>query len=188
MQPLPYASPVPFRGGPHPGAWQPPPPIPGPFSPEDDYLLEDDRDISQDLIRELEGKAGRLLQVKRLDMIWDPAMHTYDVHDTAFSSRGQPVDSHEDNQEFAFVCRRKFEDEWKRKERETLPHPDGPIIDIEIKSPFLKYAAQQVMGTVPGISWTAKPLIVSISCNPLPDFTVFNFIVLDRCSHSCVLH
>ena len=125
-------------------------------------VFEEDN-ISQDWIEELEAdeETGRLLEIKRLDMVWEPMAHKYTIRDAVFTTEDRRLRSADAHKEFAFIFRQKIEDENKKRQTETLPH-EGPISEIEIKSPYIKQAAREVMGKVPGFSWTASPLIVCI--------------------------
>ncbi|TDL27684.1 P-loop containing nucleoside triphosphate hydrolase protein [Rickenella mellea] len=94
--------------------------------------------------------AGTLLEVKRVDEVYDRKLNEWKLKDSIVTSKKPKKDPYA---AYAFTVNRKF-----------LPTPDSTlhiiITTIDIKSAVLKKAGMEVVGQVQGISWTSKPLKV----------------------------
>lgn len=99
------------------------------------------------------------LKIKRVDYYWSSWGKSWKYRNTGsgvVAEAVRPVGSGSDNDpwaNFCFVVIRKLPD----------PRREGGEItfQIVIKSPYLLKACKDVVGTIPGLSWTAEPLEVS---------------------------
>ncbi|RPD60635.1 P-loop containing nucleoside triphosphate hydrolase protein [Lentinus tigrinus ALCF2SS1-6] len=101
------------------------------------------------------------LKIKRVDHYWSSWSKGWKYRNTGSSVVAEavrPVGNGTDNdpwQNFCFVVVRKLPD----PRNADKPGPGGDIkFQIVVKSPYLLKACKDVVGTVPGISWTAEPL------------------------------
>ncbi|KAI0752549.1 P-loop containing nucleoside triphosphate hydrolase protein [Daedaleopsis nitida] len=98
------------------------------------------------------------LKVKRVDYFWSTWSKAWKYKNTGsgvVAEAMRPVGNGSDNdpwQNFCFVVVRKFPDPRNA-------HQGGDItFQIVVKSPYLLKACKDVIGQVPGLSWTAEPL------------------------------
>ena len=104
------------------------------------------------------------LKVKRVDYYWSTWSKTWKYRNTGSSVVAEavrPVGNGTDNDpwaNFCFVVVRKLPD--PRSHDPSSPPPD-PTFQVVIKSAYLLKACKDVIGQVPGLSWTAEPLEVS---------------------------
>ena len=103
------------------------------------------------------------LKIKRVDHFWSTWSKCWKYRNTGsgvVAEAVRPVGNGTDNdpwQNFCFVVVRKLPD----PRHADRPGPAGEIkFQIVVKSPYLLKACKDVVGTVPGISWTAEPLEV----------------------------
>ncbi|TFK80871.1 P-loop containing nucleoside triphosphate hydrolase protein [Polyporus arcularius HHB13444] len=101
------------------------------------------------------------LKIKRVDHFWSTWSKGWKYRNTGsgvVAEAVRPVGNGTDNdpwQNFCFVVVRKLPDP------RTADKPGGAgdiTFQIVVKSPYLLKACKDVVGTVPGISWTAEPL------------------------------
>jgi len=78
---------------------------------------------------------GTKLDYKRVDQVWDNAIHNYKLQDTAEGATDAKYD------EFLFHVRRTFD--WEGKYKATL---------VDIKSKLLRECLQEVIGDIKGVS------------------------------------
>ncbi len=103
------------------------------------------------------------LKIKRVDHFWSTWSKGWKYRNTGsgvVAEAVRPVGNGTDNdpwQNFCFVVVRKLPD----PRTADKPGAAGDItFQIVVKSPYLLKACKDVVGTVPGISWTAEPLEV----------------------------
>lgn len=101
---------------------------------------------------------GSCLELKRVDELYDPERREWISHDSVVPERKDKKDKDKYNR-FAFTVVRKFE-----KRSDPADFLFTTLLDI--KSPQLKKACEDVIGNVRGISWTFTPLRVSRTIMP----------------------
>ena len=111
-----------------------------------------------------EDEKGSLLDVMRLDMVWNQMLGKWVQQDTLVVTPEEKVFMIEDPyKQYAFVYTTKYggNNGSSTTIGGSYPHI-GPVPEIEIKSRWLRQACREVVGKIPGVSWTIQPLIVSI--------------------------
>ena len=104
------------------------------------------------------------LKVKRVDhyfSTWSKSWKYRNTGSNVVAEAVRPVGNGTDNDpwaNFCFVVVRKLPD--PRSHDPSSPPPD-PTFQVVIKSAYLLKACKDVIGQVPGLSWTAEPLEVS---------------------------
>lgn len=100
------------------------------------------------------------MEVKRVDELFDPERREWVSHDSTAPERKDEEKKKDKYNRFAFTVIRQFE-----KRSDPADFLFTTLLDI--KSPHLKKACEDVIGIVRGISWTITPLRVSSCCNIL---------------------
>ncbi|KAI9812346.1 MAG: hypothetical protein M1826_002914 [Phylliscum demangeonii] len=81
------------------------------------------------------GKPTTKLEFKRVDELWDETLHNFKLTDTV------EEENSDEYEQYVFTVRRQFD--WKGKYTDTF---------VDIKSPLLKEALQEVMDGIKGVS------------------------------------
>lgn len=112
---------------------------------------------------ENDDEMGTLLDVKRLDLVWDQILGRWNTQDTPVVSEEEKAFVLEDPyKQYAFVYTTRYGGGNGSVAIGSGSYPHlGPIPEIEIKSRWLRQACKEVVGKMPGVSWTAEPLVVS---------------------------
>ncbi|KAK0663456.1 hypothetical protein QBC41DRAFT_24026 [Cercophora samala] len=101
----------------------------------DPNLLADPKRLAKERKKQKKKEEAAKLDYKRVDQVWDSAIHNYKLQDTAEGS----VDSQ--YHDFLFHVRRTFD--WEGKYKATI---------VDIKSKPLRECLRDVMGNVKGLS------------------------------------
>ena len=107
------------------------------------------------------------LKIKRVDHYWSTWSKSWKYRNTGsriIAEAVHPVGNGTDNdpwQNFCFVVVRKIPNQRAHFQLEQGPTSEITF-QIVIKSPYLLKACRDVVGQVPGLSWTAEPLEVPI--------------------------
>lgn len=124
----------------------------------------DTPNVQVDKTEEGSTPTGFCLEVKHVDELFDPERRGWVSHDSTVPGRkGKDKKEKDKYNRFAFTVVRQFE-----KRSDPADFLFTTLLDI--KSPQLKKACEDVIGNVRGISWTFTPLRVSsfrINSSPL---------------------
>ncbi|KAH9931585.1 P-loop containing nucleoside triphosphate hydrolase protein [Fomitopsis serialis] len=122
-------------------------------------LFQDKRGRGEDA--KLCADASSSLRVKRVDHVFNMQTRAWTYKDTKVKSASQVLtggktsDGSDVWQSFCFVVVRNIPPE-------DSPPGVEPTVALTIKSPYLRTACQDVIGDIPGLSWTVDPLELSI--------------------------
>lgn len=130
---------------------------PRPPSSTCDEVNSDTPDTEMDKAEDDSTPTGCCLEVKRVDELFDAERREWVSHDSTVPERkGNEKKEKDKYNRFAFTVVRQFE-----KRSDPADFLFTTLLDI--KSPQLKKACEDVIGNVRGISWTFTPLRVSSS-------------------------
>ena len=101
-----------------------------------------------------------ILKIKRVDHYWSTWSKSWKYRNTGsgvIAEAVRPVGNGSDNDpwaNFCFVVVRKIPEPNKQLEGAEI------TFQVVVKSPYLLKACKEVIGSIPGLSWTAEPLEV----------------------------
>ncbi len=135
--------------------------MPAPTGEVMEYDYKSDDESRDDKVEEIvTGDPGSVLEVKHIDEIYDMFSGQWTVRPTPLSATEPHKDKSGKYDAYAFTVIRRFNPAAMNADRKATAY--NVVKLLEIHSEELKKVGKDVIGNVQGISWTTKPLRVSL--------------------------
>ncbi|KZT64964.1 P-loop containing nucleoside triphosphate hydrolase protein [Daedalea quercina L-15889] len=125
------------------------------------------------------------LRVQRLDHVYQPEKYTWTYQKTKVQSTSQVLHGGKTSdgidvwQSFCFVVVRKIPPAGS-------PAGSEPTVSVTIKNPYLRTVCKDIVGDIPGLSWTVDPLELStdLLISVYPAFAEYHGLLKQKQEHS----